>query len=299
MEELTGRSGRPGPRRHRLRHVARGQARSARACCAARSRARRCPRGTCCVSIEETRRSGWVVGTFGPHRNAAGEIVGVIGIIRNVTERRRSEQALRESEERFRLIADAAPVMIWMDDAEGMSTYFNKPWLDFTGRTLEQELGKGSRDGIHPDDLVPRFVEAYDAAFAARRPFQTEYRLRRADGEYRWVLETATPRFTPEGEFGGFVGTAIDITERRRVEQTLRKERSFLRQVIDINPNFVFAKDREGRFTLVNQAVADAYGTTVEGAHRQDGRRLQLRTPTRSRASGGPIWPSWTRSARW
>jgi two-component system cell cycle sensor histidine kinase/response regulator CckA len=220
--------------------------------------------GDILIAIPETGRSGWVVGTFGPHRNAAGEVVGVIGIIRNVTERRRNEQALRESEERFRLIADAAPVMIWMDDADGNSTYFNKPWLDFTGRTLEQEFGRGSRDGIHPDDLVQRFVAVYDSAFTARRRFQTEYRLRRADGEYRWVLETATPRFTASGDFEGFVGTAIDITERRRAEQTLRKERAFLRQVIDINPNFVFAKDREGRFTLVNQAVADAYGTTVE-----------------------------------
>ncbi len=216
------------------------------------------------VSIPETGRSGWIVGTYGPHRNAAGEIVGVIGIIRSINERRRNEQALRESEERFRLMADVAPVMIWMDDAEGMSTYFNKPWLDFTGRSLEQERGRGSRDGIHPDDLVARFIAIYDAAFTARRPFQTEYRLRRADGEYRWVLETATPRFTPSGDFAGYIGSAIDITERRQVEQALRKERSFLRQVIDINPNFVFAKDREGRFTLVNKAVADAYGTTVE-----------------------------------
>jgi two-component system cell cycle sensor histidine kinase/response regulator CckA len=216
------------------------------------------------IAIAQTNRSGWVVGTYGPHRNAAGEIVGVIGVIRNVSERRRNEQALRESEERFRLIADAAPVMIWMDDAEGMSTYFNKPWLDFTGRRLEQELGRGSRDGIHPDDLVQRFIAVYDNAFTARRPFQTEYRLRRADGVYRWVLETATPRFTASGDFEGFVGTAIDITERRGAEQTLRKERAFLRQVIDINPNFVFAKDREGRFTLVNEAVAAAYGTTVE-----------------------------------
>ncbi len=182
------------------------------------------------IEIEETGRSGWVVGTYGPHRNAAGEIVGVIGVIRSVTERRRNEQALRESEQRFRLVADAAPVMIWMDDAEGMSTYFNKPWLDFTGRTLEAELGRGSRDGIHPDDLLPRFIAVYDAAFTARRPFQTEYRLRRADGEYRWVLETATPRFTASGDFEGFVGTAIDITERRRAEKALRESEQLLRE---------------------------------------------------------------------
>ncbi len=86
-------------------------------------------------------RTGYAVSTYSPHRNAAGEIVGVIGLIRDVTERRRAEQALRESEERFRHMADAAPVMIWMDDAAGLSVYFSKPWLDFTGRSLEQRDG--------------------------------------------------------------------------------------------------------------------------------------------------------------
>ena len=182
------------------------------------------------IEVEETGRSGWIVGTYGPHRNAAGDIVGIIGVIRSVTERRRNEQALRESEQRFRRVADAAPVMIWMDDADGLSTYFNKPWLDFTGRALEQELGRGSRDGIHPADLLPRFIAVYDAAFTARRPFQTEYRLRRADGEYRWVLETATPRFTASGDFEGFAGTAIDITERRRADEALRESEQLLRE---------------------------------------------------------------------
>ena len=91
-----------------------------------------------------------------------------------------------------------------------------------------------------------------------------EYRLRRFDGEYCWVLDHGVPRFAPDGKFVGYIGTAIDITESKRAEKTLEKEREFLRQVIDIDPNFIFAKDREGRFTLVNQAVADAYGTTVE-----------------------------------
>ncbi len=213
------------------------------------------------IEIEETGRSGWVVGTYGPHRNAAGEIVGVIGVIRSVTERRRNEQALRESEQRFRRVADAAPVMIWMDDAEGMSTYFNKPWLDFTGRTLEQELGRGSRDGIHPDDLLPRFIAVYDAAFTARRPFQTEYRLRRADGEYRWVLETATPRFTASGEFEGFAGTAIDITGRRRAEEALKESEARYRTQVENAPEAIVVFDVDaGRFVEANDNAARLWG---------------------------------------
>ena len=221
-------------------------------------------------SIPQTNRSGWAVATYGPHRNAAGEVVGVIGIVHDVTERRRAEQALRESEGRFRNLADAAPVMIWMDDAAGMSTYFSKPWLDFTGRSLEQETGKGSREGIHAEDL-PTFIAAYETALAAHASFQTEYRLRRADGEYRWVLETAIPRFTASGGFEGFIGSALDITERRLAEEGLREseeqlraQHAFLRRVIDSDPNLVFAKDWDGRFTLANHAVAEIYGTTVE-----------------------------------
>ncbi|HTY40930.1 MAG TPA: PAS domain S-box protein [Thermoanaerobaculia bacterium] len=215
------------------------------------------------ITVPSTGRSGWVVGTYGPHRNAAGEIVGVIGIVRSVTERRRNEQALRESEERFRNMADVAPVMIWVDDAAGMSTYFSKPWLDFTGRTLGQELGRGSREGIHPDDLGPRFVAVYEAAFAARRPFQTEYRLRRADGEYRWILETATPRFTPSGDFGGFIGSAIDITERRAAEQALKESEARFRLMADAAPVLIWVSDASARCTYFNEPWLDFTGRTL------------------------------------
>jgi len=213
--------------------------------------------------IPETGNAGWAIATYGPHRDSAGQIVGVIGIVHDVTERRRAEQALRESEERFRLMADAAPVMIWTDDAEGMTTYFNKPWLDFTGRTLAQEIGLGSRDNIHPEDL-PRFVEVYTAAQAARGPFQTEYRLRRRDGEYRWVLETAMPRSTAAGEFEGFIGSVIDISERRRAEEAVRESEERFRFMADAAPVMIWLDDVNGQCTYFSKPWLDYTGRPLE-----------------------------------
>ena len=195
------------------------------------------------------------------HHN--GEQSQLRGLMLDITERKHSERALQESEERFRTVADAAPVMIWMSDTDKLRTFFNKGWLDFTGRALEQELGNGWEEGVHPDDL-PRCLEVYTNSLDARREFHTEYRLRTKDGEFRWVLSHGVPRTDADGTFLGYIGAAIDITEQRRDREALEKERLFLRQVIDTAPNFIFAKDRDGRFTLANQAVADAYGTTVE-----------------------------------
>ena len=215
-------------------------------------------------SIPETNRSGWAVVTYGPHRDAAGMIVGVIGLVHDVTERRRAEQALRESEERFRVMADAAPVMIWTDDADGMTTYFNKPWLDFTGRAIEDELGLGSRESVHPEDL-PKFAEVYDAARSGRRSFQTDYRLRRHDGEYRWVLETAMPRFTPSGEFEGFIGSVIDITERRRAEEALQESEARYRTQVEHAPEAIVVLDVDtGRLVEANENAVRLYGRSRE-----------------------------------
>jgi PAS domain S-box-containing protein len=194
---------------------------------------------------------------------SVGNTARRMGVILDITERKRAEEKLRESEERFRSMADAAPVMIWMSGTDKLCTFFNKGWLDFTGRTLAQEVGNGWSDGVHEEDFH-RCVEIYTNAFDARQGFTMEYRLRRYDGEYRWVSDHGVPRPGPDGAFLGYIGTAIDITERKADAEALEEERAFLRQVIDTTPNFIFAKDREGRFTLANQAVADAYGTTVE-----------------------------------
>jgi PAS domain S-box-containing protein len=136
-------------------------------------------------------------------------------LFNDITERRRAEAELRESEERFRLMADTAPIMLWMSGVDKQYTFFNKGWLDFTGRTIEQELGDGWAEDVHPDDRELSW-KIYSEAFDAHRTFQMEYRLRRADGEYGCVLDTGVPRFDSNGAFAGYIGSCLDLTEFKR-----------------------------------------------------------------------------------
>jgi len=137
-----------------------------------------------------------------------------------LTERRLAEQTLQEAEQRFRNMADTAPVMIWVSASDKLFTFFNKGWLDFTGRSMEQELGQGWTAGVHSDDLQ-RCYETYSSSFDARRRFQMEYRLRRADGEYRWVWGTGVPRFEPNGVFTGYIGSCIDLTDIKLAQEQM------------------------------------------------------------------------------
>ena len=141
-------------------------------------------------------------------------------VIRDTTERQLAQDALRESEERFRLVANAAPVMIWMSDTQKLCYYFNQTWLDFTGRSLEAEVGNGWAEGVHPDDKQT-YWSTYARAFDQRKAFAMEYRLRRHDGEYRWVLDLGVPRFNADTFFAGYIGSAIDVTERKEAEEAL------------------------------------------------------------------------------
>ena len=158
--------------------------------------------------------------TVSPIADTTGRIVGASVIARDVTERRRLEAILRESEGRFRLVADTAPVLIWMSGTDKLCTYFNRPWLDFTGRSLEREVGNGWAEVVHPEDFQG-CLDTYTAAFDRRGEFRMEYRLRRHDGQYRWVLDIGVPRFAPDLSFAGYIGSCVDITDRKLAEEAL------------------------------------------------------------------------------
>ena len=172
---------------------------------------------------EGLRRDGtrlWLETNIVVIRDGDGSILGSQKVLRDVTDRKRAEQALHESEERFRLVANQAPVLIWMAGPDKLCNYFNKSWLEFTGRPVEAELGYGWTEGVHPDDSN-RCLQAYTEGFDRRESFEVQYRLRRYDAEYRWIMDKGVPRFDPDGTFAGYIGSCIDITERKLAEESL------------------------------------------------------------------------------
>lgn len=175
----------------------------------------------------------WHLVQVDPSKDADGQVTGWFGTATDVDEAHHAVEATKSSEERFRQLADSSPVLIWMSDTTKACTWFNRPWLEFTGRTMEEELGFGWTENIHPEDYE-RCLVAYTSSFETRRPFEIDLRFRRQDGAYRWLMDRGIPLFNSDGVFVGFVGSCIDINERKeaedsketllRIEQTARAE---------------------------------------------------------------------------
>ncbi|OWY65113.1 hypothetical protein B7486_43570 [cyanobacterium TDX16] len=155
---------------------------------------------------------------FAPDRQGKFQLRG---LMLDITAAKQAEAELRESEARFRTMADGAPVMIWIAGTDSLWEFANQSWLNFTGRSLKEELGEGWTEAVHPQD-VSRCVETYLSAFHSRQEFAQEIRLRRADGKYRWIFEKGSPRFTPDGSFAGYIGCCLDISDRKVSEDALK-----------------------------------------------------------------------------
>ncbi|MDB6074884.1 MAG: Protein-glutamate methylesterase, partial [Verrucomicrobiaceae bacterium] len=163
----------------------------------------------------------WIMEASGaPMRDAEGKVIAGVSVTEDITQRKLVEEALKESEERFRTMADAAPVLIWVSGTNKVCDYFNKAWLDFTGRTLQEEIDDGWKSSIHPDDKV-RVIEVYEGAFDARASFESECRLLHHSGMYRWVLGRGVARIGPDGTFNGYMGACVDIHDQKMATQAI------------------------------------------------------------------------------
>jgi PAS domain S-box-containing protein len=156
----------------------------------------------------------WLRWEVRPWRQDDGAIGGLLVFCEDITERKRAELELRASAERLRVLADTAPVMMWMSAADGGFIHVNQVWLDFSGRPRSAELGLGWTDAVHPDDR-DACVATHCAGVAAQKVVVMDYRLCRADGQYRWISHTGIPRFAPGGQFLGYIGSSVDVTERK------------------------------------------------------------------------------------
>lgn len=196
----------------------------------------------------------------------------VVGTIQDITEHKQMEVALRESELHFRTLANSGQALIWTSGVDKACNYFNEPWLAFTGRTLEQEWGIGWVEGVHPEDR-DRCVEIYVAAFDRREPFSMIYRLKRADGQYRWIQDDGTARYDSHGKLLGYIGHCLDITDLKQAEANARNLQERLQKIIDNSPLLIHEVDPAGHYVMVNQATCALLDTTKEellGKHFQD-----------------------------
>jgi formate hydrogenlyase transcriptional activator len=197
------------------------------------------------VCFSSRRLLGWTPGGLDRLSLVAHVVGSALG-------RKRADAVLQSSEQRFQTIADQAPVMIWISGRDNRSTWFNRQWLEFVGHTLEEEVRVGRTASVHPEDLAS-CVEVYETSFDARRPFTMEYRLHRCDGEWRWILDNGSPNFAG-GEFAGYVGTCLDVTEQKEALQEVVRLRDEL-QIENVTLKRE-VRERRGFDTIVGESEA-------------------------------------------
>lgn len=198
----------------------------------------------------------------------------VVVNFRDITEKKAMQEALRESEQRFKAVADSAPVMIWIAGTDKHCNFYNKGWLEFRGNTMAEELAASRKESIHPDDF-DRCLNIYLPSFDARKEFHMEYRLLRHDGEYRWISDHGVPRYASDGSFIGYIGSSIDITDRKAAAEQLerivasrtaelREQKDFVEKIIDSSMDIISVVDADGRYLAVNKQTEEVSGKKRE-----------------------------------
>lgn len=206
----------------------------------------------------------YIRANYVPRFDGEGKVEGFVALINDITDRKRIEDNLRESEERFRMMANSSPVMIWVSDETGGRTFVNQTWLNLSGRSFQEELGDGWTKSLHPED-VSRCLDTYLYALDAHQPFEIEYRIKAANGEYRWILERGCPRFTKFAKFSGYIGSCTDVTERQRALQALQESEQALQQhaqMLDLANDSIIICDLDESIAYWNQGAERLYGWT-------------------------------------
>jgi PAS domain S-box-containing protein len=210
-----------------------------------------------CPTLAGTQK--WWDVMISPIAGPDGKPERLLSVSRDITETRRAEAALAESEERFRNMADHSPVMLWVTDAKGLCTYLNRGWYEYTGQTDATGLGFGWLEAVHPEDRGIA-EEIFRDAVTHSQPFRVEYRLRRKDGVYRWAIDAAAPRFGRNGEYLGYVGSVIDIHDRRQYEQELRQREMELRLALASGRTGTWEVDAAAGTVTVSEETARVFG---------------------------------------
>jgi len=223
-----------------------------------------------------TFKDGRVFERYSQPQRIGARVVGRVWSFRDVTERRQAERVAQESQTRFAAMADASPALIWSSGPDKLCNYFNQTWLDFTGRTREQELGNGWTEGVHPDDLA-RCLATYSENFEARQPFRMEYRLRRYDGKYRWILDSAVPRFHADGSFAGYIGSCIDLTGHKEAQAALRQSARASELLRNSMVALNACPDLDSALACLVQQAIDLAGLDCGSAYLIEGQEAVLR----------------------